>query len=263
MPMKVGPRQPPLLVVATVAAGLPFTAYAQKAPLSTDRPGFSNGTSVVEPSHMVFELGISASPFSSSHATATPELSMRLGINRWLELRWQAPNLVFQGINGQQGKTLDISLSDPSLGFKIARSFGTQIQVSSVTQVSIPLGTAPAGAPKAQYFLDFNLAWQALDTLAIVPNAVITTQWSGDPTQGSHELLGALSLAANWSVNRQLATYVQSVAWFQKPYQENLVLGAGLAYLIRADAQFDFYVDVPVIGSTRNLVFGFGTSQKW
>lgn len=251
------------LSALVLTALCPLAAQGQSTPLSADRPGFSNGTTVVRPSHMVFELGLSSSPFSSSHATAAPELSMRLGINRWLELRWQAPNVVFQGVRGESGKSVKVSLSNPSIGFKVARSLGSKVQASSVTQVSIPVGTPPAGTSRAQYYLDFNLSWQALSSLSIVPNAVLATQPSDDPTLGGQGLQGALSFALNWSPTNQLTTYLQSVAWFQKPYQKNLLLGGGIAYLIGPDAQLDLYVDIPVLSPARNLVIGLGTSRRW
>lgn len=246
------------------AACFSSSAYAQDAPLSSDRPGFSSSTAVVKPSRVVMEMGLSSSPFVDGHPTSAPQLSLRVGLNRWLELRVRAPNFVLQSIDdGDVLDVLDLSLSDPSVGFKLARSVGPKLHISSVSEISIPVGTAPSGAARPQYQLDFNLGWQPVPSLTINPNAVVATQWRGDRVNGSHTLKAAASLATYWSINDKLTTYGLVYSWFQKPSEKNLQLGAGLAYLLGPDTQVDFSFDVPVLSSAKSLVLNLGMTRRW
>lgn len=250
--------------VLLTAALQSSTALAQGAPLSSDRPGFSSSTAVVAPKRVVLEMGLSSSPFADQPETSAPQLSVRVGVTRWLELRWRGPNFVLQSVHeGDIYDKLELSLADPVLGFKLARSISPKLHISSVSEVSLPIGSAPSSSARAQYQLDFNLGWQPIPSLTINPNALVATRWDGDWLTGNHSLRIAASLAAFWSINDKLTTYGLVYSWFQKPYRENLQLGAGVAYLLSADTQVDFSFEIPVLTSAKGSVLNVGMTRRW
>ena len=85
-----------LAACAVIAAGVP-TLGAQAPPLSTDRPDFTESPVVVGRGVVQFEAGFTRSGASDDAPAevAAPELLVRAGVSRMVELRLGAPNRIF------------------------------------------------------------------------------------------------------------------------------------------------------------------------
>src|SRR5690606_19943209 len=89
------------------------------------------------------------------------------GIFDWLEARVRGPDAVavFEQPEAAFG------LGDPSAGFKIGGLLAEHVAMSSVWEVSIPIGTDGFSREEAELRADVQLDWRFFGPLTITPNA--------------------------------------------------------------------------------------------
>lgn len=198
----------------------------------------------------------------SSTLGELPRLSLRAGVFEWLELRLMAPNAVgvFDGSGASFG------LGDPWLGFKIGGQIHESVAISSVWQVSVPLGTDGYGAPEAQWFADFNLDWNFWGPLTLTPNAVASVVVGTDESTGraTRHFDGGGSLKFTWQVIDTVGIYVQSYVLKGEVTDWRVQVGGGVTWMVAPNVQVDLNFDTGVTsGSDQPPTVGAGTSILW
>lgn len=118
----------PLLFLGTAAL-----AVAQdRPPLSTDRPGFSDGSNLVAPGVVQFEGGFFRTQVGSNVATSLGDGLLRIGLDPRFELRIIGVSYGFASGAEQW--------LDPSVGFKVRLAQTPHAEVTLVGQTTVPVG---------------------------------------------------------------------------------------------------------------------------
>ncbi len=84
--------------------------------LLTDRPDYTETSTVIAPRGFQFEGGITRAQEGSDWELAAPELLLRMGLARRLELRLGAPDAV---VSDASTTPLDLDIGEGYLGFKV------------------------------------------------------------------------------------------------------------------------------------------------
>jgi hypothetical protein len=268
-------RAAPLFAFALSLLALAPTARAQDvsdlpATFTSDRPGFANTSGVAARGRLTTELGVSAGFDDDTQVGVLPNLSMRVGVFDWLELRVRGPNAV--GVFGALGDTFGID--DPVVGFKIGGPLHETLSISSVWEVSAPLGTDGFGAPEATWRADIQADWNFWGPLTLTPNAVASVQAGVDPLSGETARFfeGGVSLKLTWAILDVLAVFVQSyvLAAEDVPAAQVLALdewrvqvGGGLMWMVAPNVQVDASFDTRVTDQGVPPTPAIGTTILW
>lgn len=255
-------RWPSLICLAGGLVSAP--ALASSDPFSSDQPGFSSATKVAPKHHLITEFRLTSTPLESEPGVGFPGTSFRLGLTDWLELRWRAPELLFQRQTqpGAKSKVV-INLADPVIGFKVAGNVGSKVAISTVTELSLPFGSGNAGAARTGWSVDFNLDWAVNSKLTLVPNMLMASEWTGTRERGSRRMAAALSFAGAWQFTPEVGAFTQLYSWFRRDQPGNLQFGMGLTWRVRSYAQIDASVNLPVIKGGEAAIVGIGTTWYW
>ena len=235
---------PALLIIVTVAS----TASAQiDEAFSSDRPGYANSTSVAPVLRPITELGgtVAWDPDDGTAGTF-PDLRIRMGVSRWLELRVDAPTVAFDD---------PIGFGDLTLALKLGSPVGRAFAVSVIPSVSIPVGTADG---RASGRLELN--WSA--TAGIVGFAGNFAA-SVVSVMDERRVRGEGSFALSVQAMAILGIYVQTFALWTDGADPLPYAGAGVYLQAHPRVQTDLYVDVGLTDDATRLVVGAGLSVLW
>ncbi|MEQ9079513.1 MAG: transporter [Sandaracinaceae bacterium] len=253
-------------VFATCLTLLPAWASAQDsggelpATFTSDRPGFANTTGIAAQGRLSTELGVSAA-FGDTPEASLPLLSMRFGVFHWLEARVRGPNAV-----GRFPDTGDrYGVDDPSIGFKIGGQLHDTLAVSSVWEVSLPLGTDGFGSREAGWFADLNIDWSFWGPLTLTPNAVAHVRVTVDETTGEtvRYFEGGGSLKFTWQLLDVLGAFVQGYAIASERADIAIQVGGGLMWMVAPNVQVDAQFNAGVTDASEPPTAGMGTTILW
>lgn len=251
------------LLAATLLLALPANAAAQEEGVlppafSSDRPGFANSTAVAARDHLTAEMGIGAVFDEAAPSGALPDLSLRVGVLQWLELRVRGPSAV--GVFSSGGDRF--GMGDPRVGFKLAGSPAESLALSSVWEATLPLGTDGFGAPEAHFSADLTADWSFWGPLMLTPNAVAAMVTDVDPMtlETVRIFEGAVSLKVTWQILDVLGAYVQSYAIASERSPWRVQVGAGLWWMVAANVQVDASFDMGVTDQSDPPSVGVGTT---
>lgn len=127
-----------ILLGATLLPGVLLSTLAiaeDRAPIATDRPGFSDGSNVVGARTFQIESGFFRTFVSGGASTSLGDGLFRLGLTDDFELRVIG---VAYGFGNPRGE----ALLDPSIGFKyrLQRPEGRRGEVTFLAQTTVPIG---------------------------------------------------------------------------------------------------------------------------
>lgn len=251
------------LVVAQLvapASGRGQTEGELPAAFSSDRPGFARDTAVAPRGRLITELGATVS-IDDPVEVGLQSLSLRAGLLEWLELRVGGPDAV--GVLSQPDPTFGVG--DPRVGFKLGGVLAESVAVSTVWEVSLPLGTDGFGQREAGLRADLQLDWRFFGPLILRPNAVGAVQASVDPTTGetTRSFEGGGSLGLTWEILDVLAVFVQSFALASERHGARVVIGGGLYWRVAPNAQLDASFDAGVTEGALPPTARAGTTILW
>lgn len=231
------------------------------ATFSSDRPGFANTTGVAPRGRLITELGIGASFDDDTQRGELPYLSLRAGLFDWLEARVRSPNGV--GLFEPTGNTFGVG--DPLVGFKIGGPLHETLAISSVWEVSLPIGTDPFTSPEAEWRADLQADWRFWGPLSLTPNAVASVRADVDQTTGETVRFfeGGGSLKFTWAILDVLAVYVQSYALVSELSDWRVHVGGGLTWRIIPQVQVDASFDSRVTDQGDPPTARIGTTILW
>ncbi|MFK7989710.1 MAG: transporter [Sandaracinaceae bacterium] len=262
-------KRTPLFFAPLFLALLPSTSAAQDnaaspslpATFTSDRPGFANTTGVAAVGRLTTELGVSAAFDDVAPEGSLPQLSLRVGVFEWLEARWRGPNGV--GDFGPGGPRF--GLSDPSVGFKLGGRLAENVTISSVWEVSMPLGTDDFGSPEAEFFADVNLAWGFWSPLSLTVNAVAMVLTSQDGAGETRRLFdGGGSIRFDWQIIDVFGVFVQSYVLKSEVSDWRVQVGGGLYWQVAPTVQLDAHFNTGVTaGDDEPPTAQLGTTVLW
>lgn len=230
---------------------------------TSDRPGFANTTGIAAREHMTTEIGVGAS-FDDRSTGSFPNLSMRVGLFEWLELRVRGPN----GIGRFSGGGAELGIGDPVLGFKAGGGLADSLSISTTWEVSIPLATDSStdcsfGSPEATFLADLNLDWTFFGPLTLTPNLVARVLAEIVTGETVRQFEGGGSLKLTWQVIDVLGLYVQSYVLKSETTDWRVQVGGGLMWMAAPNVQVDASFDAGVTQEGDPPTAGIGTTILW
>jgi hypothetical protein len=173
-----------ILSLALALAG--FAASAQMALEQSDRPGEADPPTILPKGVIQLEGGVkfgrdTGGDDPDTGTLTVPDLTVRIGLIEWLELRLELDGLLYELRDGARDRAL---ASDPALGAKLGgiEQRGLLPEASLLAGVSLPVGSDAATSDGFDPVLDGLYQWQLSEAFALVVN----TRFSA-PTQGSDD----------------------------------------------------------------------------
>ena len=156
-------------------------------------------------------------------------------------------------------------VDDPILGFKIGGRLADTLVVSSVWEVSVPLGTDPDfGSPEATFFADLTFDWNFFGPLTLTPNLVGSVLAVDDGMGGTARIFeGGGSLKLTWQVIDVLSLFVQSYVLANEQSDWRVQVGGGLGWMVAPNVQLDASFDSGIPGQGDAPTAGVGTTVLW
>lgn len=212
-------------------------AADRDVPFSPDRPGYADSTGSVPAGHLLTEAGIQLASQSGTSVLGIPQLSVRGGLTRRLELRLSVPSVRLPLGEGQAAMT------GSAVGLKVATPLGEDTALSVVGMLPVAagpleqaLGTPSLRANASHSIGDFGVT----ATAGVSPGAVLG--WGGCLAGGYGPFYAQAALEGSGDTLSPL-------------------VGAGAAITPREALQLDASVDVlPAGGAVR---VGAGVARQW
>lgn len=233
---------------------------ARAAGFTSDRPGFSSATGIAAQQRITTELGAAANFDQTSRDFSLPNLSIRTGVLDWLELRVRGPSAVF--FFPDVGPDL-AGLNDPFVGFKIGGVVHRTVAMSTVWEVSIPVGTDRFSANESNFFADFNLDWNFWAPMTLTFNSVLQIVSIPTTTGTARIFDGGASLAVSFQIIDAVGVFAQSYALASELSGPRVQIGGGVVVLPLPFWQLDveFNAGVSDEGDPPQLLAG--TTVLW
>ncbi len=221
-------------------------AHADDA-FSSDRPGYANGTSVAPVLRPITELGATVAwDPDDGEAGTFPDLRIRVGAARWIELRIDVPTIVFENPMGVGDLTLAAKLGSPIAG---------TLAISVIPSVTIPVGTSDG---RTTGRLELN--WSA---------SVGMVGFGGNFAAGvtrvmdERRLRGEGSFAVSVQPISTFGFYVQGFMLWTEDEDPLPFAGAGIYIQAHPRVQTDLYADIGLTDDTTRLLIGAGLTVLW
>lgn len=255
MPIPVPLRAAVLAVM--LAAG---RAAAQSEPLVTDRPDFTESTSVVEPGHVQAEAGYtfgSAEGGQRSHSVG--ELLLRVGVLSGVELRVSANSWMLERVDGV---TAARGMEDAGLGAKVAlfRGAGWVPEAALIVASSIPTGSGEVSAGAAEPEAKLALGWELAERVGLASN--LNYAWLRGTPGRPGEASGSVSLGV--SLLEAMGGYAEYYAFHPTAGdgEDRHYVNGGLTFRLSPDLQLDARVGTRAGGERESFV-GVGIAHRW
>lgn len=163
-----------------------FAASAQMPIGQSDRPGEADPPTILPKGAIQLEGGVkferdTGRDDPDTGTLTVPELTVRIGLIDWLELRLEVDGLLYEFRDGASNRALG---SDMALGAKLGGidQRGVLPETSLLAGVSLPVGSDSATSDGFDPILDGLYQWQLTQEASLVVN----TRFSA-PTQGSDD----------------------------------------------------------------------------
>lgn len=231
--------------------------------ISTDRPDFGAGTSVLPVRTVQLETGFKRTTYPSVNADQLLESLLRFGLAGPVELR-----LGWSGLN-RVGDSDPWSLSgagDLSVGAKVALFGGRRHlpAVSAIATLSLPSGHDAFSAGEEVPELRFALAWPLSDLFGLTLNlgSYWTTGVTSPFSDGSRERSDFYSATLSRSGEGGHGVLAEVFGILGASGQDQHSLGVGYLYLINDQIQIDVYIGSGLNDSTPDAYFGAGVAIR-
>lgn len=240
--------------------------------LVTDRPHFSEASSLVGLGHYQLETGYTVFHDSSQGTSTTthsfPEPLLRAGIfAEWFEFRIAANYLVERSITGGGPASWQQGADDMYIGAKVAltQQFGYMPEVAIFPQMRVPVGSNPFTS--REVLPGFNLAysWMLNDWIELECNTQMNRRLDGNGTLYYTEAIQTLNI--EYDLAEKLGAFTEWLGFFPSHAATELpqyYLHGGFVYFLSDDFQLDAHIGFGLNEPSANLAFtGVGASYRW
>jgi len=240
-------------------------AYAQSgavtAPLTTDRPDFTESALTVPRGLWQLEMGYTFAREPAMRTHSPGELLVRAGLSDRIELRLGVGSYVTElGAFGTRG-----GLSDSSLGLKIGllRSApdAGRTDLALIVFSSLPTGNEQIGSGHPEFGATFTAGRVLNERVAIGVNVgYVRAVDNGDRFD---QLTGSVSFG--YGISQRLGAYLEAFALSATTASgdRRSFLNAGMTYLITPELQLDGRIGHGLNGNRPDYFTGLGASVRW
>jgi hypothetical protein len=254
--------RPLIAAVAVVGVFLAAGIAWAKDPLITDRPDFTESAFVVGRGTVQLEGGASYADSDDETLATVPELLVRWGMTRKLELRLVAPTFVWlDTLDGSRSGFLNMFL-----GAKIALNDGEgddfwgRTGAGLIVATSVPTGSSAVSSSAWQPTAILSLAWDLAETVSVGTNLGWARPDDGDKRFNSFYA----SVAAGIGVMRSSSLFFELIWFDTERFQgpQTLTLQTGLTYLVTPDVQLDIRAARRLTSEGPDVLIGIGASTR-
>jgi len=252
-----------VVVLGSLALALVAGTVAAKDPLVTDRPDFTESAFVVGRGTVQLEGGGTYVDFGNESATTLPELLVRWGITRTVELRFLTPTYAW--IDGPDGS--DSGFLSTSLGAKIALNdgggdgFWGKTGASVIVATTIPTGSSAVASSAWQPSATLSLAWDLSDSVGLGTNI----GWARPENDGQRFNSFFGSVAAGFGVAKNTSIFTEFIFFDRESERgpSTTTFQAGVTYLISPDFQVDIRAARRLSSEGADILIGLGASARF
>lgn len=249
-------------IALTLVLVAPAAATSQSSTINTDRPDFTESSTLVPRHRIQFEAGVSRTvPNTGSGAGSSityPELLVRYGLTGHVELR-AAQSFFSQAAIAGGSRTS--AREDLYLGAKLGlgEQQGARPKLALLLQATVPTGD-DAGSQNA-----------TLPGAAILAGWALSPDWSLDVGLDANRVTGdayevAPSLSAGRALTQRLRGYAELYAnlpWLNESgARKQWYANAGLALLLSENVQVDIRYGAGLTDASDRSFFGAGFSIR-
>lgn len=237
-----------LLRALVSALTLLGAAHAQPAaPLSTDRPDFTESPAVVPLGSVQAEFGATLDRTAGRAAVSGPELLVRVGVARRAEVRLVAPGVV--ATRGASGVT------SPSVGVKVALGRVGAWAVGAIGEVLVPVGSASQSSRRLDPALVVTAARSLPGGAEVGAQVGATADLTGRRVTLAATLVGGVAVAERTGAFLELAADGLDA-------RPGLVLHTGATHRLAPLVQVDLHGGVGLTGTAPAFLVGAGLSVR-
>lgn len=251
------------IVVGSLVLALVAGTVAAKDPLVTDRPDFTESAFVVGRGTVQFEGGGTYVDFGNESATTLPELLVRWGITRTVELRFLTPTYAW--IDGPDGS--DSGFLSTVLGAKIALNEGDgdgfwgKTGAAVIVATTVPTGSSAVASSAWQPSATLSLAWDLSKAVGLGVNI----GWARPEDDGQRFNSFYGSIAAGFGVAKNTSIFTELIFFDRESERgpSTTTFQAGVTYLINPDLQLDIRAARRLSSEGADILIGLGASVRF
>ena len=236
-----------------------FCTICTAAPITTDRPDFTESSATVELGYVQLEGGYTYTKTDNANSQSVGELLMRLPLIKGIEARVGINSILFSDTqSGNQS-----GLEDSSVGFKIAIVEDQKAflpQTALIVDTSLPTGGNPYRKDRLQPGAKVCVGWALSDQWALSSNLGYSRLFDD---AHYNEFTQSISLATtfleNWGAYFEFFGIQTSL-----DDDDNLsYFNTGLTYIIQDNYQLDARIGHGFNGQDSDYFIGLGLSARF
>lgn len=246
-------------LVLLLAAG----SAAAEDPLMTDRPDFTESAFVVGRGTVQLEGGITYGDFGAESVTTLPELLVRWGITRKVELRILTPSYAWlEGTDSSSSGFLNMAL-----GAKIALNDGEgdgfwgRTGAALLVATTVPTGSSASSSDEFQPTATLSLSWDLSEAVGLGAN--IGWARPEDDGQRFNSFFG--SIAAGFGIAKNTSIFTELIFFDRESERgpSTTTFQTGVTYLINPDFQLDARAARRLSSEGADILIGIGASARF
>jgi hypothetical protein len=222
----------------------------------TDRPDFTESTTVVSFRKIQIESGCEYAAFTSLEQFSFPNTLLRIGLGRQLEARL--------GFSGWTNDVLDnhssTYLDDMALEAKYhITGMEAKVPLAIVLGSTLPTGDNQVRAEAPEMGAKFAAAYDLSAIVSLSSNlGAISVDSYG---KRKWHYLSSLSMGIN--ISDRLGSFVEMYAEYPPDQAWQPALDCGITYLLHRNAQVDFYINKGLYEDAANVIIGSGFAFRF
>jgi hypothetical protein len=234
----------------------PPPAAAASGPITTDRPAFTDASTVVSAGSLVFENGFLETGTPGQRSFDFPETLARLGISDKTEIRLTVPDY-YQNFHAGMG--YGSGWGDTLLGLKQQLGPTQGFDVSLVVSVSLPTGAKRLSSHG--YDPQFQVPWSRGLSANWTAAGMFSFFW---PTEGPKRVpTGQVTFLLDRQLTKRWDAFTEYAGTFAQGSGPQQILHSGTAYKLTPDQQIDFHAGVGLSAAAVDHLVGFGYSIRF
>ena len=238
------------------AGALFLRAQSSIPPITTDRPAFTDASTVVPAGSLLFENGFLETGTPGQRSFDFPETLARFGISSKTELRFTIPDN-YQNFNAGAGYSS--GWGDSVVGVKQQLGPIHGFDMSLVASLTIPTGAKRLSSHG--YDPQFQLPWSHSLSTNWTVAGMFSFFW---PTQGPKRVpTGQTTFLFDRQLTKQCDAFLEYASTFAAGSGPQHLLHAGTSYKLTQDQQLDFHAGFGLSAAAVDHLWGFGYSFRF